>query len=146
MSGTIRLQVDSDLDMVRLVARAVRSLCSELLGDDAVDAVEISLVEAMNNVIEHGYEGRRGQGVEVQLDLQRDHVAIEIIDHAPPMPAGTIERATAGMLRFDETDIAGLPEGGMGLALIRMNMDEVEYRETPSENRLRMVKKVPTQV
>lgn len=146
MSGTIKLQVDSDLDMVRLVARAVRTLCSELLDEESVDAVEISLVEAMNNVIEHGYEGRRGHGVEVQLELQRDHVAIEIVDHAPPMRSGVMEGTSGKALTFDETDIANLPEGGMGLALIRMNMDEVEYCEGAGENRLRMVKKVLSRV
>jgi serine/threonine-protein kinase RsbW len=30
----------------------------------------------------------------------------------------------------------------MGLALIRMNMDEVEYHSSGSENRLRMVKRI----
>jgi serine/threonine-protein kinase RsbW len=30
----------------------------------------------------------------------------------------------------------------MGLALIRMNMDEVQYVSNESENRLRMVKRI----
>jgi serine/threonine-protein kinase RsbW len=71
-------------------------------------------------------------------------VVIEIIDHAPPMPAQVLDNTSEDAFTFDETDIANIPEGGMGLALIRMNMDEVEYHSSEAENRLRMVKRIGT--
>jgi serine/threonine-protein kinase RsbW len=58
------------------------------------------------------------------------------------MPAQVLDNASEDRFDFDETDLADIPEGGMGLALIRMNMDEVEYRSNESENRLRMVKRI----
>jgi serine/threonine-protein kinase RsbW len=78
----------------------------------------------------------------VAVGLQADQVVIEIIDHAPPMPTQVLDKTSEDTFTFDETDIANIPEGGMGLALIRMNMDEVEYHSSESENRLRMIKRI----
>ncbi|WP_134500351.1 ATP-binding protein [Microvirga pakistanensis] len=142
MAASISLSIDSDLDKVSLVARAVRSLCTDVLGADELDAVELSLVEAINNVIKHGYHGESGKDVQVSVALQPGQVVIEIIDHAPPMPAQVLEKDSEDPFAFDETDLANIPEGGMGLALIHMNMDEVEYHSGEAENRLRMVKRV----
>jgi len=142
MVSSISLSIDSDLDKVSLLARAVRALCQDLLDPEEQDAVELSLVEAINNVIKHGYHGERGKDVQVSVGLQTDQVVIDIIDHAPPMAPEVLENASADPFTFDETDLADIPEGGMGLALIRMNMDEVEYVSNGSENRLRMVKRI----
>lgn len=142
MVSSISLSIDSDFDKVSLLARAVRALCEDMLSPDDQDAVELSLVEAINNVIKHGYHGERGKDVQVAVGLQADQVVIEVIDHAPPMPAQVLDNASEDRFNFDETDLADIPEGGMGLALIRMNMDEVEYRSNESENRLRMVKRI----
>jgi serine/threonine-protein kinase RsbW len=142
MVSSISLSIDADLDKVSLIARAVRALCAEILHPDDVDAVELGLVEAINNVIEHGYHGQPGKNVQVRVGLQSDQVVIEIVDHAPPMPADLLQSPTSDPFGFDENSIEGIPEGGMGLALIRMNMDEVEYFSSEGENRLRMVKRV----
>ena len=142
MVSSISLSIDSDLDKVSLLARAVRALCQDLLEPEEQDAVELSLVEAINNVIKHGYQGKRGKDVQVSVGLHSDQVVIDIIDHAPPMAPGVLESASADPFAFDETDLAEIPESGMGLALIRMNMDEVQYLTSESENRLRLVKRI----
>jgi serine/threonine-protein kinase RsbW len=145
MPSSISLLIDSDLDKVSLLARAVRAVCSEFLTAEGVDAVELSLVEAINNVIKHGYHGEPGKDVQVVIGLQADQVVIEIVDHAPPMQPELLEEASESRFTFDESNLADIPESGMGLALIRMNMDEVEYSSTGSENRLRMVKRIEPQ-
>lgn len=142
MTSSINLMIDSDLDKVSLIARAVRTICAELLPEAELDAVELSLVEAINNVIKHGYHGEPGKDVGVTVRLTMDSVELEVVDHAPPMQPEVLAQATENRFDFDETDLANIPEGGMGLALIRMNMDEVEYISGGGENRLRMVKKV----
>jgi len=143
MSVGIRLHIDSDLDKVRLVARAVRALCSDVLDEEASDAVEISLVEAINNVIKHGYAGQPGRDVGVVVTIRQEEVAIEVVDQAVPMDADLLANASQDRFSFDISDLDAVPESGMGLALIRMNMDEVEYRAGDGENRLRMVKRLP---
>jgi len=141
MTAGIQLLVDSDLDKVALVARAVRAVCADLLDAESADAIELSLVEAINNVIEHGYEGKPGRDVGVLVSLQPDRVVIEVVDHALPMAPALLNRST-DPFDFDAADLDSLPEGGMGLALIQMNMDEVEYLSANGENRLRMTKRV----
>lgn len=142
MVSSISLHIDSDLDKVSLLSRAVRALCADFMSLEDQDAVEISLVEAINNVIKHGYHGEPGKDVQVAVSLNTDQVVIDIIDHASPMQAQLLDQPAEDPFDFDATDLADVPEGGMGLALIRMNMDEVQYISNESENRLRMVKKI----
>lgn len=143
MSAAIQLAVDSDLSHVALVARAVRAICADVLDTEAADAVELSLVEAMNNVIKHGYDSKPGKDVGVLVSLQKDRVTIEVVDHALPIEPGVFEQK-GDPFSFDEGDLDNLPEGGMGLALIRMSMDEVEYLSRDGENRLRLTKLLPS--
>jgi len=145
MASSISLIIDSDLDEVAHIAKAVRGLCAGLLSEEARDAVELSLVEAINNVIKHGYQGQRGQDVRVLVGLHTDYVVIEVVDNASPMQSTLLEEASEERFAFDETNLADVPEGGMGLALIRMNMDEVEYTSREGENRLRMIKRIEQQ-
>lgn len=142
MVSSISLHIDSDLDKVSLLSRAVRALCADFMSPEDQDAVEISLVEAINNVIKHGYHGEPGKDVQVAVGLHADQVVIEVIDHASPMQAQLLDKPADDPFDFDATDLTDVPESGMGLALIRMNMDEVQYVSNESENRLRMVKKI----
>jgi serine/threonine-protein kinase RsbW len=142
MASSISLMIDSDLDKVAHIASAVRGVCASLLSTDDADAIELSVVEAINNVIKHGYHGQPGKDVQVLVSLQPDRVVIEVLDRASPMQSDLLDQATEDRFAFDETNLDEVPEGGMGLALIRMNMDEVEYSSAGGENRLRMVKKV----
>ncbi|GLK79114.1 ATP-binding protein [Methylopila turkensis] len=142
MPGVVRLSIDSDLNQVEFIARAVRSLCDNLLGREDAEAVELAVVEAMNNIIKHGYRGRRGEAVDVNVTLTRSEVEVEVVDHATPIPERIVKGGEPLAFDFDATDVAGLPEGGMGLTLIRMSMDEVDYVSRPGENRLRMVKRI----
>jgi serine/threonine-protein kinase RsbW len=93
-------------------------------------------------VIKHGYEGKPGKDVGVLVSLQKDRVTIEVVDRALPIEAAVFERSS-DPFAFDETNLDDVPEGGMGLALIRMSMDEVEYMSRDGENRLRMTKLIP---
>lgn len=142
MAGSIKLSVDSDLDLVVLVAKGVRGVCSELVPEEDVDAIERSVVEAVNNVIKHGYDNDRGHNVEVSLKLHPDRIIVDIVDHAAPMDRNRLDEASSQQFDFDVSDLSAIPEGGMGLALIRMSMDKVEYRSGRGGNRLRMTKRI----
>lgn len=139
MSTPLSLKIDSDLASVELVAGVVRAVCSGSLGEDALNDLEIGIVEAINNVIKHGYSGQKGSSVEVSIGLRKDRVVIDIIDQAPPMPEGKLADAAKAQ-RPDTRTIADLPEGGMGLSLIQMTMDEVRYSSHDGSNRLTLTK------
>ncbi|WIJ23780.1 ATP-binding protein [Devosia sp. RR2S18] len=140
MIPAVSLQIDSDLDSVELVAKAVRALCSDKLGEDMLADVELSVVEAINNVIKHGYRGEKGLPVEVKISIKSDRVVLDIFDEAPPMPGSLLEPDTAALFDFNPENLDELPEGGMGLSLIKMTMDEISYSSQSGINRLTLTK------
>lgn len=141
MTASFKLLIDSDLASVATVARAVRSVCAGMFPVSDLDEIEIAVVEAINNVITHGYGGRRGRDVELQLCLRPEEAVIEIIDHALPMQPGLLTGIAEDPFQFNMADRASWPEGGRGLALMRLNMDHVAYCSESGENRLRLTKK-----
>jgi serine/threonine-protein kinase RsbW len=130
----VTLRLESRLDHVELVARAVRALCSTagLPGRECAQ-VELAVGEALNNVIRHAYHGEAGHPIEVTFAQERAQFTIEVADEGEPMPPG---RPVA--FDFDPSDIAHLPEGGMGIFLIHSVMDRVEYRRLGDRNALTM--------
>ncbi|WP_108397267.1 ATP-binding protein [Devosia submarina] len=139
MRPSLCLKIDSDLESVGLVAKAVRALCSNGLGPEALDEVELGVAEAINNVIKHGYAGRKGSSVEIRAVLSIDRVVIDILDQAPAMPQTALE-ARDPWSRIESGQTEDLPESGMGMALIQMTMDEVSYSSDAGINQLRLTK------
>ncbi len=45
-------------------------------------------------------------------------------------------------MTFDPTDLAALPEGGMGLALVKSAFHEVRYGSREGTNRLQLVRRL----
>jgi serine/threonine-protein kinase RsbW len=134
----VTLRVESRLDHVELVTRAVRALCATagLAARDCAQ-VELAVDEALNNVIRHAYRGEPGHMIDVTFAQESARFTIEITDEGEPMPEG---RPVA--FDFDPTDIAQLPEGGMGVFLIHSVMDEVEYRRLGDRNALTMTRRL----
>ena len=135
---TVTLRVESRLDHVELLVRAVRALCATS-GVPARECaqIELALDEAVNNVIRHAYRLEPGHPVEVVFTVTGDEFTIDVVDEGSPMP----ERP-APTLDFDPADIAGLPEGGMGLFIIHSVMDRVEYASRGGRNALSMTRRL----
>ncbi len=136
----LTVSIDGDLERVASIALAVRGACAPFLDDEGLDAVELAVVEAATNIIQHGYNNRPDGRLSVIVERVPDGVAVDVVDRANPIPPGLLE--AAGMpLAADPEDVAGLAESGRGLALIRLSMDEVSYQPGPNGNRLRMLKR-----
>jgi serine/threonine-protein kinase RsbW len=141
MKTAFELKIRSDLEAVAPLASGVRAICEPYLDAEGLDAVELAVVEAVTNIIRHGYESGEGDSIRVLIIVKPDRVAFEIVDRAPPMDPTLLEQASAEFFTVDPERTDELPESGMGLALIKMNMDEVEYRPRPKQNTLRMVRR-----
>ncbi len=130
----VRLRIDSRLDHVELLGRAVRAL-SAAAGVPARECahVELALAEAASNVIRHAYRGQPGHPVDVTFTVDTAGFTIEVEDEGEPMPERPVPT-----LDFDPADVANLPEGGMGLYLIHRVMDRVEFRRKGRRNALVM--------
>ena len=134
----VTLRIDSRLDHVELLARAVRALCATAGVPVRTCAhVELAVVEAVNNVIRHAYVHEPGHVVEVVFTVEHGQFTIEVGDEGRPMP----ERP-APVLDFDPGDLAAVPEGGMGLYIIHSVMDRVEYHRRGARNSLVMTRRL----
>lgn len=138
---TIHVTIRSRLPDVELVGRATRALCAaapglaELAGD-----VELCVVEAVTNAIEHACGGRSDAEVRVGLCFSPAGVEITVADTGPGMPAPRLVDARRNVLDFDPEDVEALPERGLGLAIMRAIMDEVRYERGGGHNVLRLRK------
>lgn len=139
----IRLFIDSQLAHVRLLGSAVRGIGRELeLPGEQVGQLELMLVEAVNNVIEHAYENRAGHDVRVRVECDpAAQIKMIISDQGHSIPNAQIKTQLAGdaaLLPEPES----LPEGGWGLGLISMLADSLHYECDQEGNHLHLCKQL----
>jgi serine/threonine-protein kinase RsbW len=131
----ILLRVPGTLEYRNLALRAVSEACRLAQHDEwegaSLEAQTVSaLGEAFNNIAIHGYAGRPPGDVVVEISWTRDEIVMQISDDGHSFDPELVELP----------DLDALPEGGMGLFIIRSFMDEVDYQAGPP-NVLRLVKR-----
>jgi serine/threonine-protein kinase RsbW len=136
---TIRVTIDSNLAEVRQVRRALSALVEEgPLSPEEWYQVKVCIVEAVNNAIIHAYGRQGGHPVEVEVELLADRVVCRIADFGKPMSEGAWRQKPR--LDYCPKDVAGLPEGGMGLYIMHQVMDRVEYASEGGRNVLALTR------
>ncbi len=95
--------------------------------------VELVLAEALNNVIEHAYEGQVHGVIELSIEQQGEVLEFVILDDGLPMPGGNTPKGREHDLTCDVID---LPEGGFGWFLIHELTRDLVYIRTGNRNRL----------
>jgi anti-sigma regulatory factor (Ser/Thr protein kinase) len=109
----------------------------ELFSADVSHQVMSAFVEAFNNTAIHAYRDRPVGPVEVRLDVHRDRLVVTLIDEGSGFEASAVPPPS-----LDPTNVAALPEGGMGLFIMRSFMDEVTHRAEDGRNVLTLVKRL----
>lgn len=156
----MQLTIPSELGQVRFVGLAVRAMLVELAyPEDDVASIELCLVEAVNNAIEHAYLEEAGHPVEVELRAEEQTLELVVRDRGRSIPEEALARARAEAQAekeggFDggdalgslEIDVSALAEGGYGLRLIHQVMDEVGYRRDGEHNAIMMKKTIAAAV
>jgi len=137
-SGKINLSIDSDLHQVQHVGEAVRVLCSSLdLADAKPSSVELAVVEAVNNSIEHAYQSQSGNSVDVAFEYDSDCLSITVSDYGAPMPNSIASQFSEDVsMPSGAVDIDELPVSGWGMQLLKSVCDEVSYQRQHSCNTL----------
>ncbi|ALG68972.1 ATP-binding protein [Beggiatoa leptomitoformis] len=137
------LQIQSQLENVALIGTSIKGICSLTpLSTEVVDALQIAIVEWVNNVIEHSYIYSTVQLIIVEITLSKNSLLISVTDNGCGMQSYLLNTAEMPMINPD--DIANLPEGGFGLAIIKQTMDEVVYYSTGYKHTLWMKKHFQT--
>ncbi|MBC2837576.1 ATP-binding protein [Paragemmobacter straminiformis] len=124
------------------VSPAAQAVTALMVGwdEDARDAVDLTLVEALTNIVRHG-PPHETRPIRLEIDLTDASISIDIVDFTSPMPPDLLERAGTATFEFDADDVQAIPESGRGLALIMVLMDEVTLHEQDELSRLRLVRR-----
>src|SRR4051812_24095785 len=137
------VELQASLAQVAPATQRVRQLLPDWLGEAERDAMELALAEALTNIVEHGYGRDSADPVRLRLLERAGALEIDIWDSGQPIPEGMIENTDVSTtFLFDPTDLEGLPEGGMGLALIKAAFHDVRYGTRDGVNRLRLVRRL----
>lgn len=105
------------LGLCRLAVAALAGLAG--LDEELVDDLKLAVTEACTNTIQHAYRDCDPGRVELRYEVEAGLVRITIED--------------SGVGRTDEAPVEtrGEREGGMGLAIIRSLVDELELEPRP---------------
>jgi len=137
--GAITLAIDSRVENVSLIGLAVNKICASIpLSDQGAYEAEVSVVEAVNNVIKHAYGNEPGHTVEVVVTVGQSAVTFEVCDTGRPL-----ERFDVRLPPVDSDDYESLPEGGRGLYIMHAFSDQVRYERQGGRNVLTLVKLFP---
>jgi serine/threonine-protein kinase RsbW len=137
----LSLTIESKMACVGPLAEKVRAACLGLgLTDRAAGEVELSVVEAVNNAIEHAYQLADDHLVEVALGCSTTLLQVEVRDTGRQMPPETLARVRVPQV--DPANLAALPEGGMGLYVLTQLMDTVSYESHAGTNVLTMERRI----
>ncbi|MBL8251797.1 MAG: ATP-binding protein [Candidatus Competibacter sp.] len=138
MTRTISLAIDSRPECIELLGSAVTGLCA-LTALPAADIarIELAVVEAVNNAVEHAYHGEAGHSVTVEFRLTPDGFSLWVRDRGDPMDPLKLS-ASAEVAKPDRDDPESWPLRGRGLSIIKSCVDSVEYHVGDGENTLVM--------
>jgi serine/threonine-protein kinase RsbW len=130
----IQLQINSQLEHIRLLASALRGIGQELkLTGEQVSQLELILVEMVTNVIKHAYELQAGHQVNVKVECTPDEsIKLTISDRGKSMPDRGQQMFTSADFDFPEPEL--LPESGWGMGLINLLADSFHYERSNDHN------------
>ena len=129
-AATLRLEVEATFDAARAASVRVRKFLKDTgLNEEELNNWELAIVEATNNVAEHGNTTEDDSKFQLDIMIDAQTVEVRVTDHTPG---------------FDYPDTVDLPdplsEGGRGLFLIETICDSVHYLKGEGINCLVMSK------
>jgi len=128
VTAPVRIHIESTSAHLPVVRGAVEQMC-RLIGFDneaacrAVSAVD----EALANIIEHAYEGREGQPIEIRL------AALPANERGGGLEVVLIDRGCGvGAEGIHGRDLSEIRPGGLGTHIMDCCMDEIRYSHPPA--------------
>lgn len=127
----ITLEISSSPHHVRLAATAARSIVSTTsLPESDVSHVHLCVTEAATNSIHHGYMGKAGRAIRIDITLLDEKLIIDVCHQGNN--SEQFQQALDALVISNEQDLEAfmmknlMSEGGRGLALIKYYMDETK--------------------
>jgi len=134
---SLAYSVVSDTRNIGLMSQAVREFVEELAyAEDLCYNADLVVSEAMTNVMVHGFRDARPEPLGLIVVAFQHGVAVLIEDHGSRIPLAVLDNMRNVVSFQQDFALSELPEGGMGLALIRAVSRRFAYRSTDTSNRL----------
>jgi serine/threonine-protein kinase RsbW len=135
--------IPATLDDVSRLCAELNALAIARGGVTWAAEIDLGMTEVLTNVVRHGY-GDNGRGriaMTCQATAAQWHLSVH--DQGSPIPTDLLAQADGSVFDFDPDDLDNIPEGGMGLALIRGCFDQLDYAANGTGNHLHLVKDIP---
>ena len=133
-----RLSIFSSLAEVRLLVRFCRDALEDLFSESELGSIELAVVEAANNIVQHAYSFQKDQPLQISIFHRGDYIEIEFYDKGK-----TFDYESVAPPQFNWDEIQNIPEGGWGIYLIKNLMNDVKYERYGNINILKLIKKLP---
>jgi serine/threonine-protein kinase RsbW len=131
---TDSLTIFATYRMIRVPAKRLREiLSSNTISEEFINGCELALQELLTNLVEHAYENDGTKTIHVSFTLESNMLIIQTED--------TGMRANINIETVEMPDPTELAEGGYGMALIKMIMDEVNYTTENDRNIWQLIKR-----
>ena len=139
LSGAERFRfgVPARLEYRDAVRSFISHVCEQLAARGILSVrdahgVVSAFVEAFNNAVIHAYEGHAAGPIEVAMSVDPRLLQVEVRDAGRTFVPDDVP----------EPDLDALPEGGLGLFIIRSFMDDIRYERRGLQNVLMMRKRL----
>jgi serine/threonine-protein kinase RsbW len=132
-SEKVLLEIPPKPQFVSLCRLALTAICREhRFTDDQIADLKLAITEACSNSIRHAYDDEQHAAVSkvfVTYDMQPDRLVVEVRDEGRGF-------------EYEGANTDELPEGGLGISIIRAVCDEFEVVSDAGESGavLRLVK------
>ncbi|MEM7205048.1 MAG: ATP-binding protein [Planctomycetota bacterium] len=138
MSARVELRLCGSMDHLRISWQTGETLLESIpFADDPEGTrynILVALQEMITNILRHGYEHDEQHPVELCFDVDQAGIQVELRDQGPAFDPTEV---TPTML--DDTSMP-IAEGGYGIMIAKMVMDELTYQREGDWNVLRMQK------
>jgi serine/threonine-protein kinase RsbW len=134
---SVRLRIPATAQYIALARLALTGLAELVyMDEEALADLKLALTEAVSNSVRHAY-AEAGGHVEIAYGLSATGLEVEVVD----------DGAGFDPERPPVLDGEELAEGGLGIAIIRTIVDELEIDSQPGVrgSRLRFVKRIRIQ-
>lgn len=122
------LKVQSDLNNLSKIRSFINKAAEKLeFTNETTAEIVLAVDEACANIITHGYKNNKGH-ITITLLLKDKKMIVTLNDNAPlynPLKAPPPPDIN--------TPLSGRPLGGMGLKLVKLNTDSIEYKTTSND-------------
>ncbi|MCA8958369.1 MAG: ATP-binding protein [Planctomycetes bacterium] len=139
MKARVELKLEGSMDHLRLAWQTGETLLASVPFAEDPDGIRynvlLSVQELLTNILRHGYSGDDTGPVQIVMEASPDGFSVELRDRG-------IAFDPLQHVRSDVEEGVPIEPGGYGLVIVRMVMDELNYRREDGWNVLTLSKSV----